>query len=284
MKTITLLHVTFLIAFFLGIRSQAQSPELEIVLSQNISQVLLPIGGLSCAGGDNQWYREYILDEEGINSPVALMSVEFGVQAIDATTELQVFAYDYEEFPDGFDISNPPTPIASGTVTIGPSDIGTYVRAIFDTPAVVTENTTVVVSLVQPTVDGVNFFLGVTESETKPSFFSSAECGTSPPISMIDMGFPDSRHLLNLVVDNELSVAEQAVENFTVYPNPAKNILNVSLAPLTVEDIAIYDIMGKKLNCNYSDSTIDISGLSEGTYFLKINTGNSVFTRKFVKE
>ncbi len=284
MKTITLLHVTFLIAFFLGIRSQAQTPELEIVLSQNISQVLLPIGGLSCAGGDNQWYREYILDEEGISSPVALMSVEFGVQAIDATTELQVFAYDFEEFPDGFDISNPPTPLASGTVTVGPSDIGSYIRANFDTPVVVSQNATVVVSLVQPTVDGVNFFLGITESETKPSFISSAQCGPSMPQSMVDQGFPDSRHLLNLVVDNELSVAEQTIENFTVYPNPAKNILNLSLTSLTFEDIALYDIMGKKLNCNYSDSTIDVSNLSEGTYFLKINAGNTVLTRRFVKE
>ncbi len=283
MKKITLLHGTFLIAFFFGIGSQAQSPEVEIILSQNISLILLPIGGLSCPGGDTQWYREYILDEEGITGPVVLKSVEFGVQAIDATTELQVFAYDYEDFPDGFDISNPPTPLASGTVTVGPSDVGNFVRGSFDIPAVVTENTTVVVSVVQP-VDGVNFYLAITESETKPSFISSAQCGPSTPTSMVDYGFPDSRHLLNLVVDNELSIAEQAVENFTIYPNPVMDALNVSIAPLTIKDIAIYDILGKKLNCNYSDSSINVSSLSEGTYFLKINTGNTILTRRFVKE
>ncbi|HET8803234.1 MAG TPA: T9SS type A sorting domain-containing protein [Aequorivita sp.] len=280
MKKISLLF-SILTILFASI-SNAQSQKVEIVLSQNISLVLLPIGGLACAGGDNQWYREYILDEEGITGPVVLKSVEFGVQAIDATTELQVFAYDYEDFPDGFDINNPPTPLASGTVTVGPSDVGNFVRGSFDIPAVVTENTTVVVSVVQP-VNGVNFFLGVTESETKPSFKSSVQCGPSTPISMVDLGFPDSRHLINLVVDNELSVTDQTAENFTVYPNPVKNTLNFSLASLTFDVIALFDIMGKKLNCKISDSSIDVSGLSAGTYFLKFNTTNSVITRKFVK-
>lgn len=283
MKKNTLLHGTFLIAFFFGIGSQAQSPEVEIILSQNISLILLPIGGLSCPGGDTQWYREYVLNEEGITCPVVLKSVEFGVQAIDATTELQVFAYDYEDFPDGFDISNPPTPLASGTVTVGPSDVGSFVRGSFDIPAVVSQTTTVVVSVVQP-VDGVNFYLGITESETKPSFISSAQCGPSTSISTVDYGFPDSRHLINLIVDTELSITEQAVENFTIYPNPVKAALNVSIAPLTIKDIAVYDILGKKLNCKYSDSTINVSSLSEGTYFLKINTGNTILTRRFVKE
>lgn len=282
MKINRSLFLTLLAIFYIGWAGNAQSPEYEIVLSQNISLVLLPIGGLACPGGDNQWYREYILDEEGITGPVVLKSVEFGVQAIDATTELQVFAYDYEDFPDGFDISNPPTPLASGTVTVGPSDVGNFVRGSFDIPAVVTENTTVVVSVVQP-VDGINFYIGITESETKPSFMSSAQCGPSTPISMVDMGFPDSRHLLNLVVDNELSIAEQAIENFKVFPNPVKNILNLS-HPIPVNDVAIYDVMGKKLNFNYNDSAINVSSLSEGTYFLKINTGNTVLTRRFLKE
>lgn len=282
MKINRSLFLTLLAIFYIGWAGNAQSPEYEIVLSQNISLVLLPIGGLACPGGDNQWYREYILDEEGITGPVVLKSVEFGVQAIDATTELQVFAYDYEDFPDGFDISNPPTPLASGTVTVGPSDVGNFVRGSFDIPAVVTENTTVVVSVVQP-VDGINFYIGITESETKPSFMSSAQCGPSTPISMVDMGFPDSRHLLNLVVDNELSITEQAIENFKVFPNPVKNILNLS-HPIPVNDVAIYDVMGKKLNFNYNDSAINVSSLSEGTYFLKINTGNTVLTRRFLKE
>ncbi|CAM3447909.1 T9SS type A sorting domain-containing protein [Aequorivita lipolytica] len=284
MKTITLLHATFLLIFFLGIKSHAQTPENEIILSQNISQILLLNGGLACAGGDNQWYRAYRLIDKGINTSVALTGVEFGVQAIDASTELEVFAYDYEEFPDGFDISNPPTPLASGTVTVGTGDVGVFIRAYFDTPAVVLPSTTVVVSVVQPTVDGVNFFLGITESETKPSFKSSAQCGPSTPISMIDLGFPDSRHLVNLILEDELSVPARTIENFTVYPNPAKEVLNLFLASLTIKDIELYDIVGKKLNCNYSDSTIDVSGLSEGTYFSKISTDTTVFTRKFVKE
>src|SRR5690606_13866766 len=283
MKIHNLFFLTLITIFNPNFSVNAQSPEVEIVLTQNISLVLLPIGGISCFGGDNQWYREYILDEEGITGPVVLKSIEFGVQTIDATTELQVFAYDYEDFPDGFDSSNPPTPLASGTVTVGPSDVGNLVRGIFDIPVVVSENTTVVVGVVQ-LLDGVNFFLGITESETKTSFMSTAQCGSSVPTSMVELGSPDSRHLINLVVDNELSVTEQTVENFTVYPNPVKNTLNFSLSSLMFEDITLFDIMGKKLNCKISDSSIDVSALSEGTYFLKINSANSIITRKFVKE
>lgn len=57
-----------------------------------------------------------ILNEEGVTAPVALKGVQFGIQAIDGTVEIEFFAYEYYDFHNGFDITNLPTPFASGKV------------------------------------------------------------------------------------------------------------------------------------------------------------------------
>lgn len=71
--------------------------------------------------------------------------------------------------------------------------------------------------------------------------------------------------------------------NITVYPNPGNTILNIS-ATENITSITITNILGQTVYShkhNSSQVQVDISGLPDGTYFVKVNDGEA---RKFVKE
>jgi hypothetical protein len=72
----------------------------------------------------------------------------------------------------------------------------------------------------------------------------------------------------------------------TIYPNPIKDILNVSLSENTsIEGYEIYDLLGKKIiSKNTTENQINVSELSNGVYLLKVITGEGVMTNKFIKE
>ena len=94
--------------------------------------------------------------------------------------------------------------------------------------------------------------------------------------------------LLNSTLD-----ADNAARLLNVYPNPATNILQVSVALKTAGpvQVGIYDMQGKCLktemslmnNAGHLALAVDIAELQPGLYFLQIGTGSNVHTRKFMK-
>jgi len=69
-----------------------------------------------------------------------------------------------------------------------------------------------------------------------------------------------------------------------IFPNPSSNILFIK--GLTENSrIAVYDIYRKKVLYQETNiNQIDISNLSSGIFFLKIETKNGTITRKIVKQ
>ncbi len=60
-----------------------------------------------------------------------------------------------------------------------------------------------------------------------------------------------------------------------IYPNPAKNIINIESSQ-SIEQINIFDIVGRLIKPIKSDfSSIDISEFTSGTYILQINTSSN---------
>ena len=84
-----------------------------------------------------------------------------------------------------------------------------------------------------------------------------------------------------------LSTATAAVvsNNFTIYPNPATDIVNISKnSAIEITAINISDINGrivKQVATNVE--AISVSDLSPGVYFVKINTASDTATTKLVK-
>ena len=80
----------------------------------------------------------------------------------------------------------------------------------------------------------------------------------------------------------------QDIENqpFSIFPNPAKEVLNVE-SEQPIEEIALYNSMGQRLQLLHPAETtvhLTLSGIPSGVYFLKIRTSENTFSRKFTKQ
>lgn len=74
---------------------------------------------------------------------------------------------------------------------------------------------------------------------------------------------------------------------FSVYPNPVKDILNISAKEtIEVTSINIYNMLGQLVlvipNAQ-NTSSVDVSGLTAGNYFIKINSDKGTANTKFIK-
>jgi len=70
----------------------------------------------------------------------------------------------------------------------------------------------------------------------------------------------------------------------SIYPNPAKHTLNISLVEANGKDYVIYNIMGQVVGKgNYTES-LDVSSLQSGVYMLEVNTDSNKLMKRFVKE
>lgn len=84
-------------------------------------------------------------------------------------------------------------------------------------------------------------------------------------------------HFLNV------GVAAHNKGNFHLYPNPTKDVLNITLNE--IQTVEIYDLSGKMMfSEEHPDSRIDVSSLPQGVYFVKIITDNDYYTEKFIKQ
>jgi Secretion system C-terminal sorting domain len=84
------------------------------------------------------------------------------------------------------------------------------------------------------------------------------------------------------------SLAIQSFDNasFSYYPNPVKDILNLSYNK-NISKVAVYNLIGQEVttkSINANQSQIDMSNLSRGTYLVKVTADNQVKTIKVIKE
>jgi Flp pilus assembly pilin Flp len=96
---------------------------------------------------------------------------------------------------------------------------------------------------------------------------------------------PDSGHVR--VFEYEvLGISEFSENGISIYPNPVNDILNIK-AEETINAVSIVNILGQELhrtNVDALNTTIDLSGYGTGTYFVKVNFGDGMITRRIVKE
>ena len=74
--------------------------------------------------------------------------------------------------------------------------------------------------------------------------------------------------------------------SFRIYPNPASNTLNIE-SSTTFSQLIISDVLGNVVIKQHVYNTavgVDVSGLSKGLYFLRIENENGFVVKKFLKE
>jgi len=87
------------------------------------------------------------------------------------------------------------------------------------------------------------------------------------------------------------NISGLGIENNTVsselliYPNPTNGELNIKISGLNIIETKIVDITGKVVfTTNLINNSIDVSSLTNGIYFLQVQTKEGLLTQKFIKE
>jgi len=86
---------------------------------------------------------------------------------------------------------------------------------------------------------------------------------------------------------NALSVANIVLDKVQVYPNPVKNKLYITSKD-AITSIEVYTVLGQKIITNkvnqQATTTLDVTKLVKGTYFVKVQVGHTVSNYTFIKE
>lgn len=85
-----------------------------------------------------------------------------------------------------------------------------------------------------------------------------------------------------------LNTSDVALEQINIYPNPAKNLINIYSPSVLISEIGIVDMQGRTIatykGLETNQKTIDISILSSAVYFISIQTEQGNVTKRIVKQ
>ncbi|MBA4152805.1 S8 family serine peptidase [Flavobacterium sp.] len=90
-----------------------------------------------------------------------------------------------------------------------------------------------------------------------------------------------------ITIENSLSTSENLIEFVRVYPNPTQNYITIQLTNEIVGEtkIDLFDIQGRKIiskNTIQNTEELNLSGLTDGIYFLSIQNNNHKIIKKII--
>jgi chitodextrinase len=91
-----------------------------------------------------------------------------------------------------------------------------------------------------------------------------------------------------------VGIDEHLLNSISLYPNPAKEVVNVqcTMNNVQVESIEVFDVYGKVVRTgvetfhetSLQTAQINVSGLAAGMYFVRVTTDQGAVTKSFVKK
>ena len=105
----------------------------------------------------------------------------------------------------------------------------------------------------------------------------------------MDISLVDEAVDVIILYNNSLVLGNDEQEtdmDLTLYPNPIENTLYIT-ANGYINSVIISNVLGQVLsnsNVDASDTFIDMSGYSSGTYFVTVTVGNNVTTKNIITE
>jgi len=242
--------------------------------------------------GENSFWRSYIPANFGETGEISLIGGELSVRMIDIlganpTAMISLNAYTTDDiFPNGA-----LTLITTATIEVTLVDDLSITPFTFDSPVTISATDEIVIEMAvsEGQTEGFDLRLGENlDGESAPTYFSTPECGSLSITSFDDLGFP-GHGILNLVVDDLLSTANNALSNITsVFPNPTNGDLNIAFdtnvgrANVQITNVNGQIVMNDTIE-GIGTSIISTSDLTTGAYFAKITTDSATTVVQFVK-
>ena len=80
-----------------------------------------------------------------------------------------------------------------------------------------------------------------------------------------------------------ITTVEENNQSFVLYPNPASENISIQFREdVQIQMINVYSALGELITTT-KDSSISVSNLSEGMYFVEVITDNEISCKRFVK-
>lgn len=247
-----------------------------VVITQSVSQNIVPNNSVACPGGDDSFFRDFDLANDfGIAGDFEVTSAEFGVEE---STGLTVT----------INIYSSPTGLPGGTLTLqgtadyasSAADNGTVVSVPLS--ATIPAGEVMVMELFSPDfTNTADFYPGSNAAgQNSPTYIQSAFCGAATPTDVTTIGFPDM-HLVFNVVGEEVGGGGP-------FPDPYCGPLefNSGVEPITLVEVAgISNVSDPVLDGSpaHEDFTAIEGDMEEGMSYpiaLEGNTGGG-FTNSF---
>lgn len=122
--------------------------------------------------------------------------------------------------------------------------------------------------------------------KTKPNLVLGDEFTNTASI-YFDYNFPIITNTTSTTVTALSNQDFDFETNFTLYPNPAKEVLNIKeKSEMEVKSVSIYNTIGQIImtTIHAENGEINVSNLQSGSYFIKVFTDKGSSTAKFIKQ
>lgn len=86
---------------------------------------------------------------------------------------------------------------------------------------------------------------------------------------------------IKFVAEDGLNTNDFQQNVFSMYPNPAKDIVNITTNSNLEMVVNVYDILGKRV-ISQTNNTLDVSRLKSGVYMVQVTQGNNTSVQKLI--
>jgi len=96
---------------------------------------------------------------------------------------------------------------------------------------------------------------------------------------------PENAEFDLMIYDPSLGLSDSTIQEFSLYPNPVNDQLSIT-SKQEISTVAIYNILGQEITSYKgidSNMNVDVSALSSGTYIIKVQVGDALSSKKFIK-
>ena len=256
------------ITYVNGTNANSQNPE---IIFNNTGGYTVELYVSNASGNDNEIKSNFI----SINNTCEYSMTNGQLYTCDAIFYDPGYTGNY---PGGVDY----------TYTIFPSETNSNIKVLFNSFDI------------ESATNCVYDYLEIYDAANSSSGFIGQYCGPNNPGTITasnpqgaltfvfhsDGGVEDSGWDATVTCEDNTPTNVEEINNFNfnIYPNPAKNNLQIRINndQLTSNSIIIYNVYGKLVkqqNIKNTDINIDISDLSKGVYFIKLNN----ISKKFIK-
>lgn len=165
-------------------------------------------------------------------------------------------------------------------------------------PSQLTANSSTVIDLKTVITDNDNLSAAIVKtvkSNTNPAAVSATvnandELVITPlgsGVATIVVGFNSNGKVIDKTLSvtsssSVLATAEMKKLEFSMYPNPATDVLNIKTQE-KVLSVSVYDMSGKSVNAPFSNGQVSVSMLPKGVYMVIARTEKAVYQQKLIK-